>query len=231
MGVKMPKAIAYLRVSTPDQDIEKNKADLLRLANDKELGTVRFVQEQASGRIAWRRRKIAEILEELQEGDNLLVSELSRLGRSMLECMEILSIAAQEGVNVYAVKGNWQLDRSIQSKIIAMAFSMAAEIERDLISQRTTEALRAKKAQGVKLGRPRGPGKSKLDPFRPEIEALLANGSTQKFIAQRYNTTEANLHNWLKKRGIKKRRPTPGQAPLNVQNYTNLVGNPTSIEE
>ncbi|MEE8301764.1 MAG: hypothetical protein V3S24_04930, partial [Candidatus Tectomicrobia bacterium] len=81
-----------------------------------------------------------------------------------------------------------------------------AEIERDLISQRTKEALRAKKAAGVRLGRPRGPGKSKLDAFRPEIEALLANGSTQKFIAQRYNTTEANLHNWMKKRGIQKPR-------------------------
>ena len=66
-----------------------------------------------------------------------------------------------------------------------------------------TEALRFKKAQGLKLGRPKGPGKSKLDVFRPEIEGLLANGSTQKFIAKRYHTTEANLHNWLKKNGLK----------------------------
>ena len=96
--------------------------------------------------------------------------------------------------------------QSIQSKIIAMAFSMAAEIERDLISQRTKEALRYKKAQGMKLGRPPGPGKSKLDVYRPEIESLLVNGSTQKFIARRYKTTEANLHNWLKKRGLASRR-------------------------
>lgn len=109
-------------------------------------------------------------------------------------------------MHVYAVKGSWRLDTSIQSKIVAMAFSMAAEIERELISQRTTEALRAKKASGVKLGRPKGPGKSKLDPFQPEIEALLANGATQKFIAERYDTTEANLHNWLKKRGIGRKR-------------------------
>jgi DNA invertase Pin-like site-specific DNA recombinase len=80
-----------------------------------------------------------------------------------------------------------------------MAFSMAAEIERDLISQRTKEALDAKKKAGVRLGRPRGAGKSKLDPYRTEIEALLANGSTQKFIAQRYHTTEANLSKWMKK--------------------------------
>lgn len=122
----------------------------------------------------------------------------------MLECMEILSIALAKGVNIYAVKGHWKLDQSIQSKIIAMAFSMAAEIERNLISERTKEALRVKKAKGIKLGRPKGPGKSKLDRFQPEIEALLANGSTQKFIAQRYGTTEANLHNWMKKRGIKR---------------------------
>ena len=99
---------------------------------------------------------------------------------------------------------NWQLDNTIQSKIIAMAFSMAAEIERDLISQRTKEALRARKAAGKPLGRPKGPGKSKLDQYRPEIEALLANGSTQKFIAKRYGTTEANLHNWMKKNNLKK---------------------------
>ena len=85
-----------------------------------------------------------------------------------------------------------------------MAFSMASEIERDLISQRTKEALRVKKEKGIKLGRPKGPGKSKLDKFKPEIEALLNNGSTQKFIAKRYKTTEANLHNWMKKNGLKK---------------------------
>ncbi len=133
-----------------------------------------------------------------------MISELSRLGRSMLECMEILSIATQKGINVYAVKGSWQLDHSIQSKIVAMAFSMAAEIERDLISKRTKEALMAKKAAGVKLGRPKGSGKSKLDQYRLEIEALLANGSSQKFIANRYGTTETNLHHWMKKHGIKK---------------------------
>ena len=201
------KAIGYLRVSTADQDLDKNKAEILQLANERDLGKVRWVKETASGRAAWRKRKVAQVLEQAQRGDTILISELSRLGRSMLECMEILSIAMTRGINIYAVKGNWQLDQSIQSKVIAMAFSMAAEIEHDLISQRTREALRVKKAAGVKLGRPKGPGKSKLDTFRPEIEALLANGTTQKFIAQRYNTTQANLHNWMKKRGIKKSEP------------------------
>lgn len=143
------------------------------------------------------------MLDVLHEGDALIVSELSRLGRSMLECMEILAIASERVIRVYAIKGTWRLDHTIQSKIIAMAFAMAAEIERDLSSARTTEALRARKASGLPLGRPKGPGKSKLDPYRPEIEALLANGSTQKFIAERYQTTPANLSNWIKKNGIK----------------------------
>jgi DNA invertase Pin-like site-specific DNA recombinase len=202
-------AIGYLRVSTAEQDLQKNKADILHLANEKNLGRVRWVEEQVSGKVSWKKRQLAGVIGELQTGDHLIVSELSRLGRSMLECMEILSVAMQRGINVYAVKGNWQLDQSIQSKIVAMAFAMAAEIERDLISQRTKEALRARKAGGLPLGRPKGPGKSKLDAFRPEIEALMANGSTQKFIAVRYQTTEANLHNWLKKRGIGK--PLPGR--------------------
>jgi DNA invertase Pin-like site-specific DNA recombinase len=202
-GKKNNKTVGYLRVSTFSQDLEKNKSEILHLANEKSLGKVHFVEEIVSGKVPWKKRMIADVMEELGENDSIIVSELSRLGRSMLECMEILSIAAQKGINVYAVKGNWSLDKSIQSKIVAMAFSMAAEIERDLISQRTTEALRAKKAQGIKLGRPKGPGKSKLDKFRPEIEALLNNGSTQTFIAQRYGTTRVNLYNWLKNKGIK----------------------------
>lgn len=193
---------AYLRVSTIDQDLEKNKADILQLANNLQLGNVYFVEEKVSGKISWRKRKIAEIIESAQKGDNVIVSELSRLGRSMLECMEILSICSQRGINIYAVKGNWRLDNSIQSKIVAMAFSMASEIERDLISKRTKEALDAKKRAGIKLGRPKGVGKSKLDQFRPEIEALLNNGSTQKFIANRYGTTEANLCLWMRKHKI-----------------------------
>lgn len=203
-SLNSPETVAYLRVSTVEQDLEKNKADILKLANSLELGHVQFVEEKVSGTISWKKRKIAEVLENAKKGDNIVVSELSRLGRSMLECMEILSIASQRGINIFAVKGNWRLDSSIQSKIIAMAFSMASEIERDLISKRTKEALQARKLNGVILGRPKGIGKSKLDQYRPEIEALLNNSSTQKFIAGRYNTTEANLCLWLKKHKIKR---------------------------
>lgn len=198
--------IAYLRISTTDQDLEKNKAAILHLANEKNLGQVQFIEETISGTVSWKKRKIANIIEQLQKGDNLIVSELSRIGRSMLEIMQVLSIAMEKSIHVYAIKGDWKLDDSLQSKIMAMVFSMAAEIERDLISKRTKEALRAKKAAGVKLGRPRGTGKSKLDQYRIEIEVMLNNGSTQKFIAQKYGTTDANFSLWMKKHGLKRGR-------------------------
>ncbi|MDF9799223.1 DNA invertase Pin-like site-specific DNA recombinase [Catalinimonas alkaloidigena] len=198
------RTVAYLRVSTIDQDLEKNKADILHLANEKNLGRVEFMQEKVSGKVSWKLRRIGQLIEELDKGDVILLSEFSRLGRSMLECMEIISIAMQKGIKIYTVKGNWQLDNTIQSKVMAMVFSMASEIERDLISKRTRESLKAKRLAGVKLGRPKGPGKSKLDAYRPEIEALLSNGSTQKFIANRYKVTEATLSNWIKKNNIKK---------------------------
>lgn len=198
------KTTAYLRISTVDQDIEKNKSDILKLANEKRLGYVEFIEEQISGKVSWKNRKIFAIINEAKKDDVIIVSELSRLGRSMLEIMEILSIATQKQLKIYSVKGDWHLDGSIQSKVMAMVFSMASEIERDLISSRTKEALRFKKENGIKLGRPKGPGKSKLDKFKPEIEALLSNGSTQKFIANRYNTTEANLYNWMKRHNLKK---------------------------
>ena len=157
-----------------------------------------------SGSISWKERKIKSIIDELKKGDNLIAPELSRFGRSMLDIMEILKIAKDKEINVFAVKGSWTLNGTIESKIVGMVFAMAAEIEKDLISARTKEALRARKAAGVKLGRPKGPGKSRLDQYRPEIEALLKNGSSQAYISKRYKTTPANLYNWIKKNKIDK---------------------------
>ena len=199
----MNKIVAYIRVSTVDQDLAKNRADILELANQKRLGHVEFVEEVVSGKISWKKRKIATVLEELKKGDSIIVSELSRLGRSMLECMEILSIATQKQISIYSVKGNWTLDSSLQSKIIAVAFSMAAEIERELISSRTKEALRARKVAGNKLGRPKGPGKSKLDKHYLEIESLIRNGSSQVFIAKKFNVSQPCLRSFLIKHNLK----------------------------
>ena len=191
-------------MSRQEQDLDKNRSDTHASANREDLGRVEFVEEKASGRFGWRKRRIADILEEPREGDVPVVSELARLGRSMLECMEVPSIASDAGIRVYVIKGYLRLDAAIQSRIIAMAFSMAAEIGRALLSAKTKEALRARKASGESLGPPKGSGKSKLDPFRPEIETLLANGSPQRFIAKRYKTTPGNLANWMKLSGIRK---------------------------
>lgn len=94
------QTIAYLRVSTTDQDLEKNKADFLHLANEKGLGQVKWVGETVSGLVSWRKRTMANVIVDLQTGDNLLVSELSRLERSMLECMGIMSMASQQGIHI-----------------------------------------------------------------------------------------------------------------------------------
>lgn len=199
-----PRTFAYLRMSTLKQDMEKNKAEILMFAHSKKFGEVQFVEEFVSGKVDWRERKIGKILETAQPGDRIIFSEFSRMARSMLQCLEIMSAAMQKQVCLYTIKGGWELDDSLQSKVLAFAFSLVSEVERDLISARTIEALRAKKEQGIVLGRPKGPGKSKLDKYRLEIEGLLANGSSQTFISARYHTTPANLCLWMKKNNIKK---------------------------
>lgn len=197
------KVVGYLRVSTANQDLEKNKADILIYANDHRLGNVDFVEEVVSGKVSWKLRKIKEVIDSLQKDDWLIVAELSRLGRSMLEIMEIISEAKRKEINIFAIKNNWTLNGTIESKILLLVFSMASEIERDLISSRTKEALRVIKESGVKkLGRPKGPGKSKIDPHRDEIIALLRDGVPKTLVAKRYGTSNVNLYNWILKNGL-----------------------------
>jgi DNA invertase Pin-like site-specific DNA recombinase len=198
----MKKTVAYLRVSTADQNTEKNKSEILLFTNNRKFGHVEFIEETVSGKKSWKERKLKGLVDDLGEGDRLIVPELSRLGRSMLEIMEILAVAKERGIHIYDIKGNWELNGSIQSKVMAMVFSIAAEIERDLISSRTKEALRARKAAGVQLGRPKGPGKSKLDKYKEEIIALLKNGSTKTYLAKKYGTSLPNFYNWMKKNEI-----------------------------
>jgi len=194
---------SYLRISTSQQNNSKNKGDILNHVNDLRLGgDVEFVEEVCSGKVSWKDRKLKNLFESMEEGDNLVVSEMSRLGRSMLDVMQMLSLASERSINIYAVKGNWKLDDSLQSKVLAFAFSLAAEIEREMISARTKEALAVAKSRGVRLGRPRGPGKSKLDAFEPEIVSLLKNHSSLTYVADRYGVATGTLHNWLRKRDI-----------------------------
>lgn len=209
---------AYLRVSTDEQDVKNQRAEILTLANGKGLtGQVRFVEDPAvSGRVSWRDRKIADVLEEMAKGDTLIVAELSRLGRSMYEIMEILALAVKKGVRIYAAKGGWSLDDTIQSKILAMVFAMAAEIERDLNVRRTQSAMTVRKAMAAhgeswvskagnvvnSLGRPKGPGPSKLDKHEATIRERLGLGVPVRRIALDHGTTPANLHRWIRQRRI-----------------------------
>ena len=150
------RVVGYLRVSTVDQDVEKNKADILNFVNGKKFGrNVEFVDEKISGMKSWKKRKLAQVVEDLQAGDTLVVPELSRLGRSLVEVLEVLNVLTQKDVAVYSVKENFQLNGAdMQSKVMRTMLGLFAEIERDLISARTKEGLVARKAQGVKLGRP-----------------------------------------------------------------------------
>lgn len=193
------RVVGYLRVSTINQDLEKNKADILTYVNDHKLGNVDFVQEVVSGKASWKRRRIKEVIDRLGKDDWIIVAELSRLGRSMLEIMEIISEAKRKEINIHAIKNTCTLNGTIESKILLMVFSMASEIERDLISSRTKEALRVRKESGVKLGRPKGPGKSKIDPHKDEIVALLRDGVPKKLVAKRYGRSNVNLYNWILK--------------------------------
>lgn len=199
----MVKTYAYIRVSTDKQDSENQKFAILQYANNKKLGNVEFIEEAVSGRISWKNRKLKDLIDNLQSGDNLIVAELSRLGRSMLEIMELLSILLRKGVNVYVVKGNYELKDDIQSKVLTFAFSLAAEIERELISQRTKEALAKRKAEGKKIGRPKGSYSSKLDEKRQYIEELLSKGVSIASIAKILGVHYHTVGNYVKRRNLK----------------------------
>lgn len=202
-----PKTVAYLRVSTVAQDNEKFKAAILEYANRQDFGRVKFEEEKISGKKSWKERKVFQIIQDLGEGDRLLTPELSRLGRSTLEVLEILKTAKEKGINIYSVKENLCLNGDgTSAKILSTMLALIAELERDFIAARTKEGLAAARAKGVRLGRPRGPGKSKLDEHKTEIMSLLKNGSTKVFVAKRYQTSVPNFHNWLRKNKIKVRR-------------------------
>jgi DNA invertase Pin-like site-specific DNA recombinase len=204
------RIVAYLRVSTADQDTDKNKADVLKFANERGYVPVEFVEEKVSGVKSWRNRKLKVVVDSLREEDILIVPELSRLGRSLVEVLEVLNELTVKDVAVFSVKENFKLNgNDMQSKVLRTMLGLFAEIEHDLIVARTKEGLEAARAKGKQLGRPKGPGKSRLDPYQPEIEALLYNGSRQSFIAKRYGVTPATLCNWLKKKGLDKIKAKP----------------------
>lgn len=200
-----PRVISYLRVSTEGQDLEKDKFEILKYVNQKELGNVKFFSEVISGRVNWKERLIAKIIEKLKEGDHLIVSEISRLGRSTIEVMEMLIALKKKGVIVHSLRNNLVLNGNFASEVVAFVFGLAADIERELISARTREGIAEARLKGHKPGRPKGSkSPSKLDPYKEEIEAFLKTGTKMTWIANRYNCTILTLSNWLKSRSIDK---------------------------
>ncbi len=193
------KTFAYLRVSTLEQNTDKNKLDILKFAKDKQLGSVEFVEEQISGRANFKDRNLGKLLDKMHRGDVLIVPELSRLAKSVSQILEVIDITKQKGISLYAIKENFSNDeQSITATVTSTIFALVAQIERDLISLRTKEALQAKKATGTKLGRPKGRGKSKLDKDREDILKLVELKVPKTIIAKQYSTTVANLSRYLK---------------------------------
>lgn len=193
---------AYIRVSTDKQETENQKFEVLKYVNANRLGNVEMVEETVSGRKSWKDRKLGELVENLKEGDRLIITELSRLGRSMLEIMELLSILLRKGVEIHIVKNKQILKDDLQSKVFAMAFSIASEIERELISQRTKEALARAKSEGKRLGRPKGIYSSKLDRHYHTIKELREKGVSISSIAKILGFSYSTVYAYLKKRGI-----------------------------
>lgn len=149
----------YIRVSTDRQTVENQRYEIRTFCKKEGLQVDKWIAETTSGAKEVNKRKLGQLLEGVQQGDIIICSEISRLGRSLFMIMEILNHCMTIGVKVWTIKDNYRLGDDITSKVLAFAFGLSAEIERKLISQRTREALRRKKAEGVKLGRPKGPGK------------------------------------------------------------------------
>ncbi len=194
---------AYLRVSTLLQDTDKNKLEILKFANSHKLGNVEFVEEHVSGHKNFNERKIGKLLSRMQTGDILIIPELSCLARSITQILEIINITKQCGIVMYSLKENFcNNESSITATVTSTIFALGAQLERELISLRTREALQARKAKGIKLGRPKGKGKSKLDKYSEDIKKLLTYGVPKTVIARTYNTSTVNLYSFIKKCGV-----------------------------
>lgn len=191
---------SYLRVSTIEQDTEKNKLEVLKFANSHKFGNVDFIEEKITGKMDFKHRELGILINKLKEGDVLIVPELSRLARSVSQILEIINLSKEQGFVLYSLKENFcSNDQSITSIITSTIFALVAQLERDLISLRTKEALQARKAKGLPLGRPKGKkGKSKLDPHKETIIYLNELKVPKVEIAKRFNTTVPNLYNYLR---------------------------------
>lgn len=189
---------AFIRVSTLEQDTEKNKIDILQFANRLKLGNVDFTEEQCSGKINYKERKLGALIDNMQSGDVLIVPELSRIARSITQILEVIKITKDKGITLYSLKENFSNNEdSISATVTSTIFALVAQIERELISIRTKEALHARKIAGVKLGRPKGKGKSKLDEHKEDILKLISLHVPKTMIARQFDCSVGTLNNFL----------------------------------
>jgi DNA invertase Pin-like site-specific DNA recombinase len=197
---------AYLRVSTDSQELANQKLLILDWSNSRGLLIDNWIEIAISSRKSTKERRIDELLAKLQRGDTLVVSELSRLGRSIIEIITLVNELMTRGINLVVIKQNLELKTGSQdmgTKIMITIFSLLAELERDLISERTKMALARVKAQGKKLGRPKGrTGKSKLDGKEKEIQELLAKRVPKSVIARILGCSRSCVINFIKSRKL-----------------------------
>ncbi|MCD7822746.1 MAG: master DNA invertase Mpi family serine-type recombinase [Oscillospiraceae bacterium] len=192
----------YIRVSSDKQTVENQRFEILTFCERNELKIDGWIEETISGTKNYDVRKLGKLLDKVEKDDLIICSELSRLGRNLFMIMEILNQCMMKECRVWTIKDGYRLGDDIQSKVLAFAFGLSAEIERNLISQRTTEALKRKRAEGVVLGRPKGSksGKVKLSGKEDIIRDLRAQGVTISEIARIYKVNRNTVSKFISER-------------------------------
>ena len=196
----------YIRVSTDHQTTENQKLAILEYANREKISVDNWIDSNKSSRKSTKDRRIDELLKKMVEGDTLIVAELSRLGRSVGQIAMFVDEVVHRKIKIICLKENITLNgkRDIQTKVMITMFSLFAEIERDLISERTKEGLARARAEGKLLGRPKGTlGTSKLDGKEKEISDYLKKGVNKANIAKIYGVSWPTINNFIKTRQIK----------------------------
>lgn len=189
----------YIRVSTDRQNTLNQRFEIEQFCRLQSISIDGWIVETISGTRSYNKRELGKLLRKVRKGDAIICTELSRLGRNLFMIMDILNFCMAKECKVYTVKEGYHLGEDIQSKVLAFAFGLSAEIERNLISLRTKEALARKKAEGVKLGRPRGikNHRHKLDSRGKAIHTLLEKGASKTEIAKRLGVSRKTLYNWM----------------------------------
>ena len=190
----------YIRVSTDKQTIENQKFEITNFCTREKMNVDGWIEETISGTKNYDKRKLGELLRIIKKGDLIICAELSRLGRNLFMIMEILNICMKKECRVWTIKDNYRLGDDIQSKVLAFAFGLSAEIERNLISQRTKEALARVKSEGKQIGRVKGSHNSytKLTGYENYIRCKLSAGYTRASIAQELHVDRTTLYRFLK---------------------------------